>query len=44
MSEPIGIIGIGLMGTTLARRLLDAGFDVVGFDIDAEKRAGLNTL
>jgi len=44
MNEPIGLIGIGLMGTTIARRLLDAGFGVVGFDLDAEKRAELKTM
>jgi 3-hydroxyisobutyrate dehydrogenase-like beta-hydroxyacid dehydrogenase len=31
---PIGIIGLGLMGTALSRRLIDAGIPVLGFDID----------
>jgi 3-hydroxyisobutyrate dehydrogenase-like beta-hydroxyacid dehydrogenase len=35
MSEAIGLIGLGLVGGGIAERLLDAGFDVLGFDIDA---------
>jgi 3-hydroxyisobutyrate dehydrogenase-like beta-hydroxyacid dehydrogenase len=31
---PVGVIGIGLMGEVFARRLVSAGFSVVGFDID----------
>jgi 3-hydroxyisobutyrate dehydrogenase-like beta-hydroxyacid dehydrogenase len=34
----VGLIGLGLMGTAIARRLLGAGFSVLGFDIDASKR------
>jgi len=33
MAGAVGLIGIGLMGTALARRLLDAGYRVIGFDI-----------
>ena len=32
---PIGLIGLGLMGSAMAERFLARGFDVVGFDIDA---------
>lgn len=32
---PIGIIGLGLMGTALSQRLIDAGMPVLGFDIDS---------
>jgi L-threonate 2-dehydrogenase len=32
--SPVGMIGLGLMGTALAARLLDAGTPVIGFDID----------
>jgi L-threonate 2-dehydrogenase len=35
---PIGLFGLGLMGTAIAGRLLQAGFGVVGFDPDARKR------
>ena len=38
---PVGVIGIGLMGEVLARRLVSAGFSVVGFDIDPAKTARL---
>lgn len=34
--HPIGVIGTGLMGTACAKRLLAAGFDVIGFDVDAQ--------
>jgi putative dehydrogenase len=34
---PIVIIGLGLMGTALAKRLVDAGMAVTGFDIDPNR-------
>jgi 3-hydroxyisobutyrate dehydrogenase-like beta-hydroxyacid dehydrogenase len=37
----IGIIGVGLMGSALAERLLGAGFDVIGYDRVSEKSAAL---
>jgi 2-hydroxy-3-oxopropionate reductase len=40
-SKPIGIVGLGLMGSALAERLIGAGYGVVGFDIDADKRRAL---
>jgi putative dehydrogenase len=36
--SPVGMIGLGLMGTALAARLTDAGIPVVGFDLDPAKR------
>lgn len=44
MTKTVGLIGIGLMGTALARRLLDSGYQVVGFDVDPAKRAALETM
>jgi 3-hydroxyisobutyrate dehydrogenase len=44
VSGPVGLIGIGLMGTALARRLIDAGYDVAGFDVDAARRAAFAAL
>jgi 3-hydroxyisobutyrate dehydrogenase-like beta-hydroxyacid dehydrogenase len=41
MGTNVGLIGIGLMGTALAHRLIGAGFDVVGFDLDPSKRDAL---
>ena len=35
--RPVGVIGTGLMGTACARRLLAAGFEVLGYDADAGK-------
>jgi putative dehydrogenase len=32
--SPVGMIGLGLMGTALAARLIDAGIPVIGFDPD----------
>ena len=37
----VGLIGLGLMGSALADRLLGAGQGVIGWDIDAERRAAL---
>ena len=41
---PVGLIGIGLLGQAFAYRLLSAGFEVVGFDVDAGKAAKLAEL
>jgi 3-hydroxyisobutyrate dehydrogenase-like beta-hydroxyacid dehydrogenase len=35
---PTGIIGLGLIGTALSQRLIDAGIPVLGFDIDSARR------
>jgi 3-hydroxyisobutyrate dehydrogenase-like beta-hydroxyacid dehydrogenase len=37
----VGMIGVGLMGTVMSRRLIAAGFAVTGFDPRPEARAGL---
>ena len=34
---PVGMIGLGLMGSALSARLIDAGLPVIGFDIDAAR-------
>lgn len=39
MREPVGLIGLGLLGSALALRLSAAGFAVVGCDIDPAKSA-----
>ena len=37
MKDKIGLVGLGLVGTAIAERLLAADFDVVGFDIDSAR-------
>ncbi len=39
-----GVIGLGLIGTSLAQRLLQAGFPVAGYDIATERRDNLARL
>ena len=40
-ATPVGVIGLGLMGSALSARLIDAGTGVIGFDVDAAKRNAL---
>lgn len=42
-SLPVGLVGLGLVGTALAQRLTQGGFEVVGFDIRAEARDALQS-
>ena len=41
-SATIGIVGLGYVGLPLALRYAEAGFPVIGFDIDAAKVEALN--
>jgi len=41
MDRTIGIVGLGIMGGAIARNLVERGWHVVGFDIDAGRRAEL---
>jgi L-threonate 2-dehydrogenase len=41
MDRTVGIIGLGIMGGAIARNLVDRGWQVVGFDTDAARRAEL---
>lgn len=43
MGNYVGVIGLGNMGGAMARNLLDAGFDVIGLDVDAEKLAAFES-
>jgi len=43
-NEPVGIVGLGLIGTSLAKRLLAAGFPVHGHDVKPERGALLEGL
>jgi 3-hydroxyisobutyrate dehydrogenase-like beta-hydroxyacid dehydrogenase len=42
--KPVGLIGVGLLGQALAHRLVGAGFEVIGFDVDPAKNAKLTEL
>ena len=42
-ARPIGIIGLGLMGSEIAKRLIDGGLSVIGFDTDPQRRIDLAT-
>jgi L-threonate 2-dehydrogenase len=37
----VGVVGLGIMGGAFARNLVDAGWHVVGYDIDAGQRRAL---
>ena len=42
MNEPpVGLIGLGLLGSAIADRLMAAGFQVLGFDLADERRQAL---
>jgi 3-hydroxyisobutyrate dehydrogenase-like beta-hydroxyacid dehydrogenase len=43
-ASPVGVLGIGLIGTALAQRLVGAGLEVIGFDVDAARRDGLAAI
>ena len=42
--QPVGLIGIGLMGEVYARRLIAAGFSVLGFDVDPARGERLTVI
>jgi L-threonate 2-dehydrogenase len=41
MDKTVGIVGLGIMGGAIARNLIDREWRVIGFDIDATRRAEL---
>lgn len=41
VTSPVGIIGLGLLGSAIVDRLLSHGFLVYGYDLDESKRKGL---
>ena len=44
VANEIGIVGLGLLGSALAERLLGAGYAVLGFDIDRERQRELENM
>ncbi len=39
MSDTVGVVGLGIMGGAMARRLAEAGFRTLGYDVSAEALA-----
>jgi len=44
VTSNIGLVGLGLVGTAMAERMLAEGFGVIGFDIDSAKCEHLEQL
>ncbi|MFX7969202.1 NAD(P)-binding domain-containing protein, partial [Acinetobacter baumannii] len=44
MNQTVGIVGVGIMGTAMARNLRETGFTVVGYDPVPAASARLNSL
>ena len=42
MTQTIGIIGLGIMGSAFSTHLINAGFKVIGYDVLPERIADLN--
>lgn len=42
MEKTVGLVGLGIMGSAIARNLVDRGWRVIGFDIDPARRAELS--
>src|SRR5436190_15931116 len=40
----IGLIGVGLLGSSLATRLLASGFRVIGYDVNPANRLALRQM
>jgi putative dehydrogenase len=40
-ARTVGIIGLGIMGSAFAKNLIDAGWRVIGYDIDLRRRRAL---
>src|SRR5687768_1498118 len=43
MKGVVGVVGLGIMGGAMARNLTKADWEVVGFDIDADRRSEAET-
>ena len=41
MSKTVGILGLGIMGSAISRNLVERGWRVIGFDIDAARTTEL---
>jgi 3-hydroxyisobutyrate dehydrogenase-like beta-hydroxyacid dehydrogenase len=43
MSSPLGVIGLGIMGSAMASHLMRGGYPVLGYDVLASRRRALRT-
>ena len=41
MTSPVGVIGLGIMGSAMSANLVKAGFEVQGYDVVPERRSEL---
>ena len=44
MKHPVGVVGLGIMGSAMAASLVRSGFRVHGYDVLAERRAALKKI
>jgi 3-hydroxyisobutyrate dehydrogenase-like beta-hydroxyacid dehydrogenase len=44
VTQSVGVVGLGLLGQAFVSRLLGAGFEVVGFDLDGAKNIKLTEV
>jgi L-threonate 2-dehydrogenase len=44
MNKTVGIVGLGIMGGAIAHNLIERGWRVIGFDIDAARRTELEEI
>lgn len=44
MSEKVGMLGLGIMGSAMSKNLLAAGFEVLGYDVLEEKVKALEEM
>ena len=44
MEHAVGLIGVGIMGSAMARNMIAAGIAVIGFDVDATKLRALSAM
>ncbi len=42
--ETIGLVGVGLLGAAIAERLIGAGFEVLGYDVDPARLEALRAM
>lgn len=43
-ARPVGLIGVGLLGSALAERFIDSGFEVIGADSDVARGEALRRI